>query len=1183
VELAGYVQHSALSPDSNDGEFVLLSHEEISKQAPFSGTSPISPTSPAYTRSPRAQAYSQAAGMPFAALVRRLSYTSSRLPAKYANRQYRENAHKRPKTSSGPLLSLSHQQGLAVETDETPIKTITGEHSGASLAGNNGSRDTSGKITQHNIRPGVSSTRPTSRRRTKSGEAVLASPKGSVKVKGKGHKRPGHPLRSISFMDEVLLKTPGSHKRNKPNSKLAGNITAPISPVTLADKDQNARPLSPIPAHVVQPEAVSVITRETTTPMTPDHEIEAQLAKHDFKRLSMPNLPTPPPTSHCEHPGSLTAGYSPMSIGLRTPSRAGSHGEAQIVKVSSRRGSSDERRDTKSFTPGWPWHRRNSNSSLTSLLSPRLGRQVSPSLSPSSVPAISPSNVSANNGPLQGQDLPVPVCDSLNLAPPVDPPSPKLDGTTSPIAPLRTSPLSASTISSPATPDSAVRGRGGKRPGSGGPRRSLSASFVNLGRKVASLGNNQAFEVGWEISGLSSSAGSRISGISGSSEGNRSSSNPVTRDAGVFPSPSPKTGIKGKEWPWRRDSHVHSSPASPLSSASSPHDDTQWSFKVHAAHPVASPAATSSPSPTAQGKTLYAPRAHSPVFARSPLGADAVQGDTYITPVDTVESPRSSLALSRDPKIHTPQAGIPPAHGVTSDSSKASNLATEEGVYSTMRTKSDLLSPDRASESAMMERSFVVDSRPKLYRNARSDDGGLAAHLNTSLELSASIESLSTSAPAPGRQGSFLMSGFRSPTRQASPSPSRNLTKIPEADEQDLQTRRESWLASLRGKPAAGKRRMSAADIFGLPPPTSPRNNAAVEPPTPTIDSEIPAKTILATEGLDFSKKVLVSTALLGGQLTDAKLPSPSTPPTLAQPIRSRAVSQSSLLSASRPVTPGTSKATASSDAFPPFSPALMSLAHRYTRSMPAVPQLDHTSMQPSGLGAPESSVLNASQAKFARALGPAGGSQPPTTPAPVSTPASKTNVREDLGRQDQGNLTRVMSKPEDSEHALDSDEIHEHEPRSRHLLEDQVLSPEMHRTPKLSYATSSSADSHPSTMEPRTGIRARILDMGTPVRAGSGLHDGSPQAVQELVFHRSSPSNRTSSSMSNSNGPKNAFDILLSSKGLDSIDGMPQSRVAMWARRDGSDDSEITITSTASDDDGRPRDVFDEGRVSVW
>lgn len=1236
VEWAGYVH--PLVP--NDGEYILRSHSKLSKEESLINTPPISPSSPDQARRPPVHHYPQTpVGMPFAALVRRLSYTSSRLPAKYANRQYRESAHKRPKTSSGALLSSSIRQSDAAERIETPIKPVIEDHSGETLdKASSGLLSSSRKVAlaQHS-RPVVMSSRPVSRRRTKSGEAVLGSPKSSVRSKGKGHKRPKQPLRSMSFMDDVLLRTPSSHKSD--GLRNGDNMTAPASSVVLAAKDPNTvSRLGPSYA-TAQDTVTGDRSKEIVTPMTPDHEIEAQLAKHDFKRFLMPNLPTPPPTGHLasaetglrsDVSGTTNSAinvpheHSPASIGLRTPSPApfAFDGGANVVQVQSRRASSDERQDVKSFTPGWPWHRRNSNSSFTSLLSPRLvGRQAtSPSISPS---AGNPDTKSSSPVNVLKPTLQVPstlspttylhasVGESAVL---------RLDRLPSPILPLRTSPLSqlsrptleTDNIASPASPDSAIRGRNGKRPNSGVSRRSLSASFVNLGRKVASLGNSQAFESPRQNEAILAPS----SEIGGTASAARSTPEPKRRGSSIAPTPSPKIGIKVKEWPWKSHSHHQlytaqpPSGGSPLSSASSTVDEVQWSFKVHGAYPAASPSplgsSSSSPSPSSSAngnvKGLHAPRAHSPVFVKSPLGSNAVQGDAYFSSHGVSEGSRSLIALPSWPEnLNTSN---------TTPSTAQQTIPDLQDEHLAVGMASGLLSPDRAIAQHQTEKSFVVESRPKLCRNARSDDGGLAARLSASQssELNASMEQLSTSAPSPGRQTSSFISGLRSPIRQASPSPSRNLTKIPEADEQELQTRRESWLASLRGKPATSKRRMSAADIFGLSPASPYVVPAEVGLPSSTLEAATlsksmstgerqvdgPSETETRAGELDFSKRAVnlnASSEKLLGHLDPPsrfyRAPSdPSTPHAECQPPRSCAISQSSLLSASRPVSPGPSWTSSGALAnVRPFPMAPSSQQHRHTQSMPIVPQLDHAAMQVSGLGAPESSVLNASQAQFARVLGAVTHQAPIALPA--LKPGARTPIRETVAREDREKMRLLMTESRESDDAIVDDECQdaENSPErtTRDLTEDQLLSPELNRTPKLSYATSSSADSHPSTKEPRTQTRARILDMGTPVRAGLSSYTSNAQTAQELVFHRSSPSNRTSSSISNPNGPKNAFDILLSSRGLDSIDGLPQSRVASWARRDGSDDSEITMTSNGSIDDGRPRDIFDEGRVSVW
>lgn len=1176
--------------------------------------------------------------MPFAALVRRLSYTSSRLPAKYANRQHRENAYKRPKTSSGPLVSSPPPPSRFDDGREmggTPIKTIVRDHSGVTYTEDNAPLSASGSSGKAALLPRpvaipTTTARPRSRRRSKSGEAVLGAPKGSPKLRGKGDQRPSHPLRSISFMEDIVLKTSGNHRRTKAVTAGGDDRKGPLSPRVLAQVDPNIQPTSAMSSHLsAQQQQASEKGHYAVTPMTPDHEIMAALARHDFKRMSMPNLPTPP-LSHTST--SAPGPYSP-SIGLRTPSPSVELG-GTAAKLPKRTGSRGEKKETKQqgFTPGWPWHRRNSSASLTSLLSPRLGRQASPSavsppsLSPAasvhspSLPISSPASLMNVN-----KASSIVTIDESGVSPPsVESSFFRLDRTPSPNLPVRaSSPLSqlstpaleADTTSSPTSPESAT---GQTRPNV--PRRSLSASFAMLGRKVASFGNNQAFEHGSHHDNEGEAKDGHRGRVSHNNENGsgvtRSTPSPRSRTSGLAPTPSPKTGVRGKEWPWRTHHSHAQSPSSPLSSASSPQDDVQWSFKVHGAYPAALPPASSTASPaspaaSAQTKGLHPPRAHSPVFARSPLGFSAVQGDTYFLRTETTESPESSRSLSRTSRPASPSKTT--AH--QEDPVEQPSIGSEAHRPSA----SELLSPESAA-TAPAERGFVVESRPKLYRNARSDDGGLAARISADqqFDADAKVQNLSSSAPTSGRQDSSLISGLRSPSRQVSPSSSRNLTKIPEADEHDLllQSRRESWLASLRGRPVASKRRMSAANIFGLPsPPLSNRDGMPVLPIPRSIDTVSGLESVsthkeanevlpnaASTPGdLDFSKRPIQAgqadhaDRLVSSPRYKRASSHPVTPQPESQALRSRAVSQSSLLSASRPPTPGASMYPATSltniQPFPvlptsagqDYQAALLQRHfHRHTQSMPAVPQVDPAALQVTGLGAPESSVLAASQARFAKVLGGAAVQLTnPRTPAPTSAANSRT--RQSVGQEDKEKMRRLMTESEAFEHAVDDAEEVEHDNGNEHSAGDQLPSPEMHRTPKLSYATSSSADSCPSTMEPRTGIRARILDMGTPVRAGSSSLAGLDSAPRELVLHRTSPSNRTSSSISNPNGPKNAFDILLSNRGLDSIDGLPQSRVANWARRDGSDDSEITVSSNATTDDGRPRDIFDEGRVSVW
>lgn len=1202
VELAGYMGlPAALSPtsDNEDSAYISLSHSgNPSIPKPLYHSPPLSPVSPIHhhhqssSRSERAYAHANAAGMPFAALVRRLSYTSSRLPAKYANRQYREQANKRPKTSSGPLLSSPNNQSLGtVMQVETPVKIPIGA--------------ADPPIQNGQDRPFKSITRPMTRRRTKSGDAAMASlgKTSAARAKGKGHKRPSYAHRSVSLMDEIWLKSSNIQKRidNKALKDAGESINAPASPAISTPREPDIIPASALPSHMIGQ------SRSSNTPMTPDHEIEAQLAKYGYKRMSMPNLPTPslmgPSKSPAQDPIAPTAveftdgeadQLSPVSMGLRTPSPAPMQDAGNITKISSRRSSIDDRRESRAVSPGWPWHRRNSNASLSSLLSPRFGKQVSPSLSTSAAVGLPPSSSSAaNEAAAVESDAQMVRSECPDALVPASPPTP----------PVLTSRFpEAGGLGTSIGANAAGRGRvEANRPGRGTPKRSLSASFIHLGRKVASFGNSQGFDNSRQNSPLSSSTSSSYT---------KSPLFAKRLDNGSSHTPASKTGgFKGREWPWRSNSSqqaaLHSPAAnSPLSTASSLQDGKHLSCKVHEVHPANSSAPISPLGLDANesSKVLTGLRDHSPGFAKSPPDVNTAQADSY-------------FGATAGPEASGP-ALTSPAGRSAHDNNTITGLGEEEEDYLIMRKKSDLLSPDRALVQQSTERSFIVESRPKIYRNARSDDAGLAVRLKQSqiTALDKNTQSLSTSAPTSGKQSSFLlMAGMRSPSRQASPSPSRNLTKIPEADEHDLQTRRESWLASLRGRPVAQKRRLSAADIFGIPPSSpgiSKHSESQIGEASPEqTDSTTGVTTdpVMVQEKdapaeLDFSKKPIQPTTSLDEPSSSGLYRASSSPGTSQSgtpAFRSRAASQSSLLSASRPVTPSSFSATPTGlTNLRPFAiqPGALTSAttghisplqrqpHRHTQSLPSVPQIDPAALHVSGLGAPESSVLDGSHAKFARALSATARQSRPST---ASVPALSETKKKGVSKADKEKMRLLMTSSEDFEQAVDDDDDNDDDaegiPAETEHEGDQLTSPQLHRTPKLSYATSSSAGSLPSTGEPRTDIRARILDLGTPVRGASALQNSDAHFPQDLVFHRSSPSNRTSSSMSNVNGPKNAFDILLSSRGLDHIDGLPASRVASWARRDRSDDSEITVASNTTIDNDRPRDVFEEGRISVW
>ncbi|KAK9900192.1 hypothetical protein P389DRAFT_177025 [Cystobasidium minutum MCA 4210] len=1246
VDLAKY--ESILSNTSHDGGGSVVIPPPTMPSSKGSSSS----NRPSYSH---ARVYSQNAGMPFAALVRRLSYTSSRIPARYSNPRHMMGdgkggyASKRPKTSSGHLGSSSSnstwfsalpasrgdQNENGTDT-ETPVKVIqegegdpSKQHAGISLNAR-GCRNIGG-ISQTHSTPTPS--RPAPRRRSKSGEATIAAASGSIKYTnlagikkgkhGKGHhRRPHHPLRSMSFVDELLLKTSGNKR---------GNTGSPKGSRDTESLGYSRSPLAPKGVNAQQS-----VERSTTTgqlihtpplvvnrPMTPDHEIEAALAKHDYRRMSMPNLPTPPPSKQQERPiwpaaeeggrasvdGLMKHDTSPLSIGLRTPSPviidstggvSYNHGSRDVKERPTTAASSS------GSSPGWPWNRRNSNSSLTSLLlSPRI------SASKPSSPAPSPSALQSYSTPAyQGSD-------SSFF---------RLDKTPSPNLPLRASPLSQQSDATASETDgnTATSGKDTPRSASrlstrpGFSKRSLSTSFIMLGRKVASLGNSQAFTPdGGSPRGcaeldasLSSQAESRRSGSPVASGG---------RDGGIGPSdavsPPPKSSSGKKEWPWRHRAHTPSSPLS-ASTASSPlQEEVQWSFKVHGAWPAASPSpaltspshSSSSSSPTVQGKRPSVPNTASPVYTRSPLGMEA--GDTYFTPKETTESSKSPFNLLRTQAQELPSP-------YTEDTYQQLDCAPAVHRLDSDRRPSDFLSPVRANHVAPAQRSFIVDSRPKLYRGSKSDDGGLAARSDAA-DIAEDTGLLSTSAPNAGAGSASSMSrhGRKSPGRQVSPSPSRNLTKIPEADEHDLSTRRESWLASLRGRPVSSKRRMSAADVFGLPSPSRPVPASTSGLPVLSAEqqafgqerasqekreyrADIPKNEICE---LDFTKKPVFSTPITmdsRGEHVNSPtrcfraISNPATPQSELPALRSRAVSHSSLLSASRPTTPAVSHTSTpagmlSKSLFPVTNSVqnrhevFLRRPHRHTQSMPAVPQIDY---EVTGLGAPESSVASDAQAKFARVLKSAQTAAASASTS-TSTPASKPRSRQSISVEDKDKLRQALAQSDEFEHAVEDEEGSNDTSAMAAYASprDDPFSPNMRRTPKLSYATSSSADSHPSTVEPPvTGARYRMLDASTPVRGGA-KQAGIPPLSQQFISHEASPSTRTCSSISNPNGPKNAFDILLSSRGLDSIDGLPQSKVHEWARRDGSDDSAITAFSDTTSNDGRARDVFDEGRVSVW
>lgn len=582
---------------------MLFSHGEPPVHESIYHSPPLSPTSPAHhARNPKAHAHAHSTGMPFAALVRRLSYTSSKLPAKYANRQYRDAANKRPKTSSGPLL-FSPVQPLV--PDHTPNGTAVELQLGSIQPDNRANLPVTDYSGISQMRPVEATTRPTPRRRTNSGEAVAGSlGKGIARGRVKAYKRPNHPLRSISFMDEVSLKTPSNPKRSKPLSMPSDSATAPVSPVIWAEREQSAVPISTLASLIPSPETTIGGSQPAGSSMTPDHEIEVQLAKHGRKRLSMPNLlaphltgqasilePVRPVLSATSQAESVFNESSPLSVNLRTPSPVVLRDGGNVVKVASRRSSMDERREGKPYTPGWPWHRRHSNSSLTSLLSPKLGRQVSPSLLPySGLPVVSTtSNESASPTLVATGES------SVHL-------SRVLDRMPSPEMPLHTALVpqpSSSTLAAEGSAwhaiatDAPANERGSTDKAGGTTRRSLSASFIQLGRKVASFGNSQAFE--------SNRQNSQVSSLTSPGEpSNETKTTPVPRrrDTGAIHTPSPKTaGIRSREWPWRSHSHQHVAPQSPstsssLSTVSSPPDEAQWSFKVQGVSPAGSPLAT---------------------------------------------------------------------------------------------------------------------------------------------------------------------------------------------------------------------------------------------------------------------------------------------------------------------------------------------------------------------------------------------------------------------------------------------------------------------------------------------------------------------------------------------------------------------------------------------------------------
>lgn len=378
------------------------------------------------------------------------------------------------------------------------------------------------------------------------------------------------------------------------------------------------------------------------------------------------------------------------------------------------------------------------------------------------------------------------------------------------------------------------------------------------------------------------------------------------------------------------------------------------------------------------------------------------------------ESPRNSLSLSR--------------------SRPSSPLVTQAPLLAPEVESSETVAPQKLADMRTLS-----PGRPPLRRQAKSDDSRLprvSAHDDASLL-------------------SPLRGAGNARSASSSPLQSPNLASIEERGEA------EDWLASLRGKPTV--RRMSAADLFGLP--------AASKQYMPTAVAPLPAE----TRGPPRIPTPQVSPHKELGPLDFAKKPVAN-----AQPIEipaasgetdaglSRGTPRSSLLSASRPTSPA---GPVGVQPFPamtsPISPStatrFLPHVHRKTQSSPAMALAAEltaiTSIGPSG---GESNVLNASHAKFAAVLttGAAKAAKSPTSPSR-------------FGIKDKEEMRRLMQLA-GIESTLEEEEFGSGGTSSP-AAGDSGIS--ILRLPKLSYDTSTSSETDMSMSLSQSGSASKIRE----------------------------------------------------------------------------------------------------------
>lgn len=948
-----------------------------------------------------------------------------------------------------------------------------------------------------------------------------------------------------------------------------------------------------------------------TSNSSSSEDIEGELARHHSKRMSMPNLPLSgirassgdsgmnsyfPPTHEDERlinnefsdvplrPSpvqqrrmsfdALRESNRSPSINLRSPSplrtstNSSDVASSKILQEhsinksspSSPASPSDNLKQTQQIrrqnsnrskrdSPGWLWRRRSSQSSLNVTRSHRSetpgSTEISPRFRPSSL-SPSPSFMVLNK--------PSPVS-TPGLA--ASPGSPR-DRTPSPSAILRASPLSQLP-----TPNGDMSPSSLRPPPFVTPRRSLSASVLQLGRKVASFGNSVSINAHQNAMSSSWSAAAAAA------------SRPSSSQTSVAPSPRTSLDVISRVQQAQPSSSGARSPVNHVKSNDVLTAEVPWSFKVHRVYESIPNPTTSSSMPTGMER---------PVNEHSQVNIAAQEHVTVQTQTETTAKDLS---------------------GSAGETSFPFVSMTENALVNQTNV--------RASPAPKVIRHLSPLARPALRRNAKSDDASDRGGMSASSRLINAAEEgdgrgmFSSSAPSPSsvRQSS---SGYLSPGRQPSPNPSRDLTLIPEIDENQSPVRSSDWHASLRGRPK-GSRRMSAADLFssnGSPQkadstrkvfPIDTRYQEITQRDHNSFEASISTKISAIRgldrneEGLDFSKRPIpvpphsdLKTLSSDGRTYSA---TPVEEHGISPVIRSRAVSQSSLLSRSRPETPACSTSlqamspmtdSRTSDNLPahagatgtPFEVVPQRRPHRHTHSLPSVPLHDPT-QEVTGLGAPESSVLAASHARFAKVL-LAAAAAPTTVGAQLTSDITDHKVRDTLpatsggavlDEQRKGHLRQLLLQSKDLGSAVVEDDSSSSSDEAGDLIAHQARSHGDARLPRLSYGTIGSADSRWS--------RELGPDYTSPC---------APSAISNATYADESTrtsgfSRQTSSSMSNAQGPTTAVDVFLAQHPSQPIDGMPDgSIISGWSRKEASDDSTISCTT---------RQASDGDSVSVW